>query len=82
MKEVILEVFAEVIELLVKEKYIKLEILFFRRDKIEANANKYSWVWGKSTKRYKEALREKCRALFKEIDQINEEKMRNTATVI
>ncbi|AFV03074.1 transposase (08) [Dehalobacter sp. DCA] len=73
MKEVILEVFAEVIELLVKEKYIKLENYFLDGTKIEANANKYSWVWGKSTKRYKEALREKCRELFKEIDQINEE---------
>lgn len=73
MKDIILEVFAEVIDLLVKEKYIKLENYFLDGTKIEANANKYSWVWGKSTKRYKESLMEKCRELFKEIDKLNKE---------
>ncbi len=73
MKDIILEVFAEVIELLVREEYLKLENYFLDGTKIEANANKYSWVWGKSTKRYKDSLMEKCRELFKEIDQINEE---------
>jgi len=73
MKDVILEVFAEVVDLLAKEKYIKLENYFLDGTKIEANANKYSWVWGKSTKRYKEALKQKCRDLFKEIEIINEE---------
>jgi transposase len=73
MKDIILKVFAEVIDLLVKEKYIKLENYFLDGTKIEANANKYSWVWGKSTKRYKELLMEKCRELFKEIDKLNEE---------
>ena len=73
MKDVILEVFSEVVDLLVHEKYISLENYFMDGTKIEANANKYSWVWGKSTKRYKEALREKCKELFDEIDRINEE---------
>lgn len=73
MKDVIIKVFAEVVDLLEKEKYIKLENYFLDGTKIEANANKYSWVWGKATKRYKDALMEKCRELFKEIDIINEE---------
>lgn len=73
MKDVILEVFAEVVDLLEKENYIKLENYFLDGTKIEANANKYSWVWGKATKRYKDALIEKCRELFKEIDKINDE---------
>lgn len=73
MKDVILNVFAEVVDLLVKEKYISLENYFLDGTKIEANANKYSWVWGKSTKRYKEALKLKCKELFEEIDKINGE---------
>jgi Transposase and inactivated derivatives len=73
MKDVIIEVFAEVVDLLVREKYIKLENYFLDGTKIEANANKYSWVWGKSTNRYKNALMEKCQELFKEIDRINDE---------
>ncbi len=73
MKDVILEVFSEVVDLLVQEKYISLENYFMDGTKIEANANKYSWVWGKSTKRYKDALKEKCKELFEEIDKINDE---------
>jgi transposase len=73
MKDIILDVFAEVVDLLVREKYISLENYFLDGTKIEANANKYSWVWGKSTKRYKEMLRENCKKLFAEIERINEE---------
>ena len=68
MKDVILEIFAEVVELLVLKGYIRLETYFLDGTKIAANANLYSWVWGKSTKRYKAALREKCQKLFSEID--------------
>lgn len=64
MKEVMVEIFSEVIELLHRQGYIQLENYFLDGTKIEANANKYSWVWGKSTKRYKEKLREKCKELF------------------
>lgn len=73
MKDVILDVFTEVVNLLIEEKYIKFENYFLDGTKIEANANKYSWVWGKSTKRYKENLKEKCRELFERIEIINKE---------
>lgn len=73
MKDIILDVFSEVVELLIKQKYIKLENYFLDGTKIEANANKYSWVWGKSTKRYKEKLREKCRELFAAAELINDQ---------
>lgn len=72
MKDVIMVVFAEVIELLIKEKYVALENYFLDGTKIEANANKYSWVWGNSTKRYKNQLQEKCERLFEQIDLENE----------
>lgn len=73
MKDVIIDIFAEVVDLLNREGYIKLENYFLDGTKIEANANKYSWVWGKSTKRYKENLRKKCEELLQGIDKINEE---------
>ena len=69
MKEVMLEVFSEVVGLLVDKGYIKLDTYFLDGTKIAADANQYSWVWGKATKRYKAALREKCKALFREIDE-------------
>lgn len=72
MKDIILDVFSEIVELLIAQKYIKLENYFLDGTKIEANANKYSWVWGKSTKRYKEKLREKCKELFEVAELINQ----------
>ena len=72
MKDVLVEIFNEVVELLHKQGYVKLENYFLDGTKIEANANKYSWVWGKSTKRYKEKLREKCRELFEFAELTNQ----------
>lgn len=73
MKDIILDVFSEVVELLIEQGYVKLENYFLDGTKIEANASKYSWVWGKSTKRYKEKLREKCKELFVQIELTNKE---------
>ena len=39
---------------------------------MEANANKYSWVWGKSTRRYKQKLQSKVQELIRQIEQVNE----------
>ena len=73
MKDVLLDVFTEIIALLADEGYINLENYFLDGTKMEANANKYSWVWGKSTKRYKENLKIKCAELFSEIEKIDDE---------
>ncbi len=73
MKDVITDVFTEVVDLLFKQNYIKLENYFLDGTKIVANANPYSWVWGKSTKRYKEKLREKCRELIEHAELANQE---------
>jgi transposase len=64
-------VFTEVLEYLVETGYIRLENYFLDGTKIEANANKYSFVWKKSTKKYKKKLQEKVAELFEEIDAIN-----------
>lgn len=73
MKDVMVKIFSEVIELLHKQGYIKLENYFLDGTKIEANANKYSWVWGKSTRRYKEKLQERCKELFEFAELTNKE---------
>ncbi len=58
MKNVIDDVFIEILTFLIEEGYVKLENYFLDGTKIEANANKYSWVWGKSTKKYHQKLQE------------------------
>ena len=73
LKGIIEKIFAEVVELLAREKYITLEKYFLDGTKIESAANKYSWVWGKNTQRFKSRLNEKVVKLFKEIDLLNDE---------
>jgi transposase len=72
VKEVIEDIFTSVLELLIEDGYVKLENYFLDGTKLEANANKYSWVWAKSTRRYKQKLQEKVKELIVQIEQVNE----------
>lgn len=72
MKEGIEVVFTEVLQYLIEEGYVTLENYFLDGTKIEANANRYKWVWAKSTAKYKERLQEKIQELLKDIEQENE----------
>jgi transposase len=71
LKGIIDDISTEVVSLLMEEKYITFEKYFLDGTKIEANASKYSWVWGKSTKRYKENLKAKVIEKLAEIEIIN-----------
>ena len=71
MKATIGEIFAAVLSLLVEGGYVKLENYFVDGTKVEANASKYSFVWGKNTKRYKEQVQAKVAVLLETIEQIN-----------
>jgi transposase len=73
MRGIMEQVFASVLELLIEEGYVKLEHYFLDGTKIEANANRYSWVWAKSTKGYKKKLQENVKKLLDEIEQVDEE---------
>lgn len=66
------EIFTEVVDLLLREKYIKFENYFLDGTKIEANAGKYSWVWGKNTARYKENLKKKVAEHLESINIIEQ----------
>jgi transposase len=72
MKAVMEEVFGAVVELLIEQGHVKLEHYFLDGTKVEANANRNTFVWAKNTKRYKEQLQKKIRELLEEIDVVNE----------
>jgi len=72
LREVVGEVFTSVIEYLIEKKYVKLENYFIDGTKIESSANKYQWVWAKSTTNYKKHLQEKIKVLLDEIELENE----------
>ncbi|CAM4493524.1 transposase [Paenibacillus tarimensis] len=47
MKDVLESVFTTVLQVLVEAQYVKLDPYFVDGTKIEANANRYTFVWGK-----------------------------------
>lgn len=73
MREIMEEVFTAVVALLIEEGYVKLENYFVDGTKMEANANKHTAVWAKSTGRYKGQLQKKIQELLDDIDRENEE---------
>lgn len=70
------DVFQSTIELLYEEGYINLENYFLDGTKVEANANKYTFVWKKNVEKNKKKLQEKVVELLKQIDEVNEEEDR------
>ncbi|HHW13372.1 MAG TPA: transposase, partial [Firmicutes bacterium] len=73
MKGLIEQVFASVLELLLDAGYVKLENYFLDGTKVEANANRYSFVWAKSIAHNKAKLQDKIKLLLEQIEKANEE---------
>jgi len=70
MKATISEIFYGVIEQLMEQGYVNLDNYFVDGTKIKANANRYKFVWRKSTEKNKAKLQEKVKQLLDEIDEI------------
>ncbi len=73
LKKTIKKIFFRIIKFLIKNGYIRFENYFLDGTKVEANANKYTFVWKKSTEKYKKALIDKINKLFEDIDNLNKE---------
>lgn len=69
MRTVLETVFTAVLQFLAEENYVKLEHYFVDGTKIEANANRYTFVWGKAVVKQKAKLQEKVQALFAAIEE-------------
>lgn len=76
MKPIIDEVFTSILQLLIEEGYVKLENYFLDGTKIEANANRYTYVWKKSVDRHQKNLQNKIHDLLREIDEIEKQEMK------
>jgi transposase len=73
MKEVIDQIFAQVLEYLIEQSYVQLENYFVDGSKIEANANKHKVVWAKRMNKNRDRLQEKIQELLAQIEQVNAE---------
>ncbi|ADM70752.1 hypothetical protein GMA19_02945 [Paenibacillus polymyxa E681] len=68
MKDILETVFTAVLQFLANEKYISLEYYFVDGTKIEANANRYTFVWGKAVSKHTAKLQENVHSLFATIE--------------
>ena len=57
LKGVLKEVFAQVVTLMAEQGLMDIKTIYVDGTKLEANANKYTFVWGKSVKRHKERIK-------------------------
>ncbi|PAD66061.1 IS5/IS1182 family transposase [Bacillus sp. 7586-K] len=67
VKELIRQCFVQFRCQLIEEKLIDQEAVFIDGTKIEANANKFTFVWKKSIEKYHQSLIEKSNQLYNEL---------------
>ncbi|MEG6534166.1 transposase [Caldibacillus thermoamylovorans] len=82
MQNLIDGLFETIIHKLIEENYITLENYFLDGKKIEADANKYSFVWKKSTSKFEAKLKEKIQETLKHIHAITELEAQENITKI
>jgi len=76
--KVLKHVFGQVVALLVESGHVSLQEAYLDGTKIEANANRYSFVWGKSIKTSKERIQKQLEELWKYAQQVASEEMKDT----
>ncbi|WP_336825731.1 transposase, partial [Sporosarcina sp. USHLN248] len=67
VKELIRQCFVQFRCQLIEEKRIDQEAIFIDGTKVEANANKFTFVWKKSVDKYHQSLVEKSHQLYNEL---------------
>ena len=75
LKGVLKEVFSQVVLLLIDHGYITLKEAYLDGTKIEANANRYTFVWGKAIKRNRERIKNQLKELWSYAESVAKEEM-------
>jgi len=82
MKGLMDELFEVMILKLIEEKYITMENYFLDGTKIEADANRYSFVWKKATSKFEANLKEKILETLQHIHELTQAESETEQTVI
>ena len=69
------------VTLLVKEELVSIEEVYTDGTKIEANANKYTFVWGKAIKTQKEKIAKQLEALWNYSQLVAVEELKDTEPI-
>lgn len=74
---VLKEIFSQVVLLLVDEGIITLKEAYLDGTKIEANANRYTFVWGRSISKSKERIKKQLDELWSYAESVAREELEN-----
>ena len=69
LSECISDIFQEINNYIFNKEGVDLQRVYIDGTKIEANANKYTWVWKKATEKFRYKLFKKITKLFEEMNQ-------------
>lgn len=69
VKDEINEVFTQLVVMLAEKGFISLAVEYVDGTKMESKANKYTFVWRKSTERNREKLINKIKVLLEQVDE-------------
>lgn len=75
LKGVLKTIFAQIVELLVEEGLVSIKDIYTDGTKIEANANKYTFVWGKAIQTSKKRIGKQLEELWKYTQQLAEQEL-------
>lgn len=70
------KIFHQVVVLLAEEGVLSLKDIFVDGTKIEANANRYTFVWGKSIKTSKERIKKQLNGLWSYVEKVYKEEQK------
>lgn len=73
LKKVLEKIFSQIVELLIEAGQLSIKEIYIDGTKIEANANKHTFVWGKAVKKNKERIRKQLKELWEYSQRIAEE---------
>lgn len=77
LKNVIKEIFGKVVMLLVESGHVSLQSVYTDGTKIEANANKYTFVWGNAIKSSRERIQKQLQELWDYTQRVAAEELKD-----
>lgn len=80
LKNHLKSIFGQIVELLVEEGLVSIKDIYTDGTKVEANANKYTFVWGKSIKTSKQRIAKQLDELWSYTQNIAEQELQQEPT--
>ena len=81
LKDVLKTIFATIVKFLVSEGFVSLDVACTDGTKMEANANRYTFVWGKSIHTRISRIAEQLEEIWRYAESVSKQELRDSAPV-